>query len=89
MRLANVGRALLMGAGVDAANVWQSGVHLRGLLIGGVGTFVAVLAMFEGFDRWDKRRRDGRSDPPPPLPTGAPGFGQPSSGGAEGSKVDT
>jgi hypothetical protein len=88
LRLANVGRALLMAACLDALNVWQSGVHVRGLVIGGAGTFVSGLLMFEGFERWDRRQKAAAPGPPPPLPPGVPGAVPPNSVADSGAKAD-
>lgn len=68
LRLANVGRALFMAVWIDALNVWESGIHARGLVIGGVGTFVLGLLMFEGFEWRDRRRETSMPGPPPSLP---------------------
>lgn len=71
VRLANVGRALLIAAWIEAGNAWMSGVHPLGLVLWGVATFVANLALFEGGERWDRRRQAGaQSSPPPPLSSG-------------------
>ena len=66
-----------MAAWIEAPNVWQNGVHARGLAVGGASTFVLALLMFEGLERWDRRRHTRKSGPPPPLPPGVPGSLQP------------
>jgi hypothetical protein len=86
VRLANVGRALLMAAWIDAGNAWMSGVHPRGLVIWGCATFLAGLAVFEGGERWDRRRQAAAQGPPPPLATGEQPREQPR--GAEGREGD-
>lgn len=68
LRRVNVGRAVLFAVCIEAVNVWQDGVHVRGLVIGGAGTFVFGVVMYEGFDRWNRRRKTDTSGPPPPLP---------------------
>ena len=88
MRLANVGRALFMAVWIDALNVWGSGIHARGLVIGGVGTFVLGLLMFEGFEWRDRRRETSMPGPPPSLPPVGAGSGQDSSIGGNGTKAD-
>jgi len=86
--LANVGRALFMAVWIDALNVWESGIHARGLVIGGVGTFVLGLLMFEGFEWWDRRRETSKPGPPPPLPPVGSRSSQVSSIGGNGAKAD-
>lgn len=88
MRLANVGRALLIAVWIDALNVWESGVHARGLVIGGVGTFVFGLLMYEGFEWRDRRRETGESGPPPPLPPFGSGAGQANSVDSNGTEAE-
>jgi hypothetical protein len=77
-----------MAAVLGAGNAWQSGIHARGLVIGGAGTFVIGLLMFEGFDRWERRQK-GRRPGPPPLPPGVPGSMRPNSIDHSGPRADS
>jgi len=86
LRLANAGRALLWAAYFDALAVWQNGFHARHFVIRSAVAFVIGLLMFEGFDRWSKRRNTRTTaPPPPPLAPPHPRFDQPHSddGGEE------
>ncbi|WP_329362093.1 hypothetical protein OG896_02960 [Streptomyces sp. NBC_00669] len=70
VRLANVGRSLLMAAVTVAADDRAEGMHGRGLAYAGVSSFLGGLLVFQGGDWWSERRKRDRSDPVPPIPHG-------------------
>lgn len=67
-----------------AAGAWLYGVHWRGMVLRGAGTFLAMLVVFEGGERWDRRRNRPTEGPPPPLPASGRALERPGStdGGA-------